>query len=121
MKPDQPLPLPPEFTDADTYVDSLLHFGTSCTLLRTLCGGIHINDFFNRDPDLYTQVLPQEWREYFKSAEIFELLDLLMREDLEKVQTQNLDDESKPKSEEASENGEEIEPTRPQTLIFLKR
>lgn len=90
MKPEKPIPLPPEFSDVDRYVDSLLHFGTSCTLLRTLCGGIHINDFFNRDPDLYTQVLPQGWREYFKSVEIFELLDLLMRKDLEKTQMQNL-------------------------------
>lgn len=115
MKPDKPLPLPPEFTDVDTYVDSLLHFGTSCTLLRTLCGGIHINDFFNRDPDLYTQVLPQEWREYFKSVEIFELLDLLMREDLETFQTQRSERESESKENDEIGNGARYEP--PQSLI----
>ncbi|KAE9983632.1 hypothetical protein BLS_004002 [Venturia inaequalis] len=115
MKPDKPLPLPPEFTDVDTYVDSLLHFGTSCTLLRTLCGGIHINDFFNRDPDLYTQVLPQEWREYFKSVEIFELLDLLMREDLETFQTQRSERESESKESYEIGNGARSEP--PQSLI----
>ncbi|TLD35899.1 hypothetical protein E2P81_ATG02202 [Venturia nashicola] len=115
MKPEKPLPLPPEFTDVDTYVDSLLHFGTSCTLLRTLCGGIHINDFFNRDPDLYTQVLPQEWRDYFKSVEIFELLDLLMREDLEKFETQNFEVETKPEENSETDPRGKLQP--PQSLL----
>ncbi|QDS69083.1 hypothetical protein FKW77_010080 [Venturia effusa] len=82
MKPKPPLPLPPEFTHVDTYISSLLHFSTSSTLHRTLCGGIHINDFFNRDPDLYTHVLPPEWREYFGNVGVFEVLDVLMRVDL---------------------------------------
>jgi hypothetical protein len=115
MKPEKPLPLPPEFSDAETYVDSLLHFGTSCTLLRTLCGGIHINDFFNRDPDLYTQVLPQEWRTYFKSVEIFELLDLLMRENLEQFQSQNSDIKSG--SEEMGHFNDGKKSSPPQSLI----
>jgi hypothetical protein len=118
MKPNKPLPLPPEFPDAEAYVDSLLHFGTSCTLLRTLCGGIHINDFFNRDPDLYTQVLPPEWRTWFKSVEIFELLDLLMRENLQQFQPQNLDSESTSTIEsESTETGNRNSSSPPQSLI----
>lgn len=83
MGPEQPLPLPAEFTDVDEYVDSLLEFGTSSWLLQTLCGGVHILDFFTREPPLYPLILPQEWRDWFKSREIMEILDLFMREDLD--------------------------------------
>jgi Methyltransferase domain len=82
MGPEQPLPLPREFADAESYIASLLRFGTSSHLLQTLCGGVHILDFFTKEPDLYSLVLPETWREWFKSVEIADLLDLLMREDL---------------------------------------
>jgi len=84
MGPEQLLPLPKEFTDADSYVESLLTFGTSSELLQTLCGGVHILDFFTRTPDLYSLVLPEEWREWFENTEIMDILDLLLREDLSK-------------------------------------
>ena len=80
----QPLPLPREFTDADSYVESLLTFVTSSELVQTLCGGVHILDFFTRTPGLYSLALPAEWREWFKSTEITHILDLLLREDLSK-------------------------------------
>lgn len=82
MGPDSPLPLPGEFTDPEAYVDSLLEFSSSSELLRTLCGGIHILDFFTRTPDLYSCVLPAQWRNWFRHRNVMEILDLLMREDL---------------------------------------
>ncbi|KAF2455569.1 methyltransferase domain-containing protein [Lineolata rhizophorae] len=77
-----PLPLPPGWTDADVFVDSLLAFGTSSLLLRTLCGGVHILDFFTRSPSLYETVLPAEWHAWLDEHDVMDLLDLLMREDL---------------------------------------
>ena len=73
-----------EFWSADAYVSSLLTFVGENDLLRTFCGGVHILDFFTSDPSLYSQVLPQEWRDFFASPEIMDLLDLFMREDLDR-------------------------------------
>ena len=77
-----PLPLSPKFSDPDIWVDSLLRFATSSELFQRLCGGVHILDFFTREPDLYTTILPQEWREWFRLHDLQDSLDLLMREDL---------------------------------------
>lgn len=44
MRPEQPLPLSPDFQDADEYVKSLLHFVTTSELLQTLCGGVHVRE-----------------------------------------------------------------------------
>lgn len=82
MGPDTPLPLPAEFSDCDAYVESLLQFTTSSGLLQTLCGGVHILDFYTQSPDLYTSILPQSWRDWFQTREIMDILDLLMRENL---------------------------------------
>jgi hypothetical protein len=82
MGPDTPLPLPPHWTSVDDYVDSLLAFTTSSTLLQTLCGGVHVLDFYTRSPDLYSSILPQSWRDWFQDRDIMDILDLLMREDL---------------------------------------
>ncbi|KAF2851886.1 hypothetical protein T440DRAFT_467139 [Plenodomus tracheiphilus IPT5] len=82
MGPETPLPLPAEFNDCDEYVESLLKFTTSSWLLQTLCGGVHILDFYTRTPDLYTTILPQSWRDWFKTTDIMDIIDLLMREDL---------------------------------------
>jgi hypothetical protein len=82
MGPDTPLPLPAEFTNTEEYVESLLKLSTSSWLLQTLCGGIHILDFYTRSPDLYSNLLPQTWRNWFKTQDIMDILDLLMREDL---------------------------------------
>ena len=82
--PEQSLPYDSAiFASADVYVDSLLNFVGKNDLLRTLCGGVHILDFFTSDPNLFSQVLPQEWRDFFASHEIMDLLDLFMREDLD--------------------------------------
>jgi hypothetical protein len=85
MPPSRPLPLPPDFDDVETYIISLLKFSTSSNLLQTLCGGVHILDFFTRKPDLYSQILPQTWRLWFENVEISDILDFLMREDLDKI------------------------------------
>ncbi len=84
MGPDQPLPYNEQyFDDADSYVASLLDFAGHDDLLQTLCGGVHLLDFFTSDPDLYSKILPLEWRDFFAQHEMTELLDLFMREDLE--------------------------------------
>ncbi|PSN74740.1 hypothetical protein BS50DRAFT_22920 [Corynespora cassiicola Philippines] len=82
MGPDTPLPLPASFGNVDDYVESLLTFTTSSWLLQTLCGGVHILDFYTREPDLYSTILPESWRIWFKDRDIMDVLDLLMREDL---------------------------------------
>ncbi|OAL67243.1 hypothetical protein A7C99_1660 [Trichophyton rubrum] len=78
----RPLPLPAEWTSADAYLDSLLSFATSSQLFRNFCGGVHILDFLIREPDLYTSVIPEDWRQFFARHEILDILDLLMREDI---------------------------------------
>lgn len=83
MIPKTPLPLPPGWKDAETYVDSLLLFATSSALFRNLCGGVHILDFLTREPDLYSTILPAEWRGFFEQHEVSDILDLLLREDIE--------------------------------------
>ncbi|KAJ4293361.1 hypothetical protein N0V90_008643 [Kalmusia sp. IMI 367209] len=82
MGPETPLPLPPDFSDVDEYVESLLKLTTTSWLLQTLCGGVHILDFYTRSPDLYATILPESWRTWFKSRDIMDILDLLMRENL---------------------------------------
>ncbi|KAK7555583.1 methyltransferase domain-containing protein [Phyllosticta citricarpa] len=94
MEPKHPLPLPPHFASlphspsgpspTDVYIDSLLRFGTTSTMLRTLCGGVHILDFFTRTPDLYSQVLPASWRAWFRGQSVERVLDFLMRDDIGK-------------------------------------
>lgn len=76
------LPLPPAFTDEETYVESLLAFVTSHEIFQQLCGGVHILDFLTQEPDLYSTLLPDDWREWFKNHRISDILDLLIREDL---------------------------------------
>ncbi|KAJ4377439.1 hypothetical protein N0V83_000264 [Neocucurbitaria cava] len=82
MGPETALPLPAEFSNTDEFVESLLEFATSSWLLQTLCGGVHILDFYTRSPDLYSALLPQSWRDWFRARDIMDILDLLMREDL---------------------------------------
>jgi hypothetical protein len=79
--PDKPLPLPRGFSSTDEYVDSLIHFLTSSQTLQTLCGGVHILDFFTRSPDLYSTIIPQDWREWFDKHDINDILDFLNKED----------------------------------------
>jgi len=76
------LPLSPAFTDEETYVQSLLEFVTSHELFQQLCGGVHILDFLTQEPDLYSILVPEDWREWFKIHRISDILDFLIREDL---------------------------------------
>src|SRR5271156_4166362 len=76
------LPLDTLWTSEDDYVQSLLFFANDCDIFRNLCGGIHILDFLTREPDLYTTVLPQDWRDWFDRVSVDEVLDLLLRESL---------------------------------------
>ncbi|APA05805.1 hypothetical protein SS1G_01825 [Sclerotinia sclerotiorum 1980 UF-70] len=82
MPPAKPLPYPDDFSSADQYVDSLLHFATTSTLFQTLCGGVHILDFFIESPTLYHNILPEEWRGWLLDCPEMDLLDLLLRDDL---------------------------------------
>lgn len=82
----RPLPLHPGFADAETYIHSLLTFATSCELFQRLCGGVHILDFFTKEPGLYSTVIPSEWRSWFLLHQVSDILDLLMREDLQQFE-----------------------------------
>lgn len=103
MKPKSPLPLSEEWKDADSYVDSLLSFATTSTLFRNLCGGVHILDFLTREPDLYTTLLPDDWRKFFEQHDIQDILYLLMREDIYSLQ-QNVSQLSHGNTEEYAHN-----------------
>lgn len=83
IAPEKLLPFCEEFTTTEEYVDSLLDFVGSNELLRTLCGGVHILDFFTSEPSLYSKILPREWRDFFSQHHVMALLDLFMRDDLE--------------------------------------
>ncbi|ELR02514.1 hypothetical protein VC83_08821 [Pseudogymnoascus destructans] len=85
MAPDKPLPFSSEFKTAEEYVDSLLDFATTSTLFQTLCGGVHILDFFTRKPGLYESVIPEEWHSWLSNCSSMELLDALIRDDLDNV------------------------------------
>ena len=79
MAPRKALPYQDDFESAEAYVESLLDFATTSTIFQTLCGGVHILDFFTREPSLYESILPQEWRTYLDTLDSMELLDVLMR------------------------------------------
>ena len=68
------------------YVDSLLTFITSSDIFQDICGGIHILDFLTREPDLYSAVVPQAWREWFHFHEVSVILDLFLREDVSVIE-----------------------------------
>ena len=83
IPPVQSLPLDPFWPDEESYVQSLLSFATQSELFRNLCGGVHILDFLTRQPALYATVLPQEWRDWVEQVDVHDVLQLLMREDLD--------------------------------------
>lgn len=82
MARDRPLPLSDEWEGPDSYVQALLSFATSSVLFMNLCGGVHILDFLTRDPDLYSTLLPEDWRGFFDQHDIHDILRLLLREDI---------------------------------------
>ena len=83
MGPEKQLPYSTAYASAENYVEALLSFVTTSDMLQTLCGGVHILDFLTREPDLYETVLLPEWRDWLRMHEISNVLDLLMREDIE--------------------------------------
>jgi len=85
MPPAKAIPFADDFATADEYVDSLLRFSAASTIFQTLCGGVHILDFFTREPSLYHKVIPEEWRSWLLAQESMDLLNLLMRDDLEQA------------------------------------
>ncbi|KAH6655115.1 methyltransferase domain-containing protein [Truncatella angustata] len=82
MIPSKPLPYPDCWGSADDYVSHLLEFATTSEIFQTLCGGVHILDFFTNEPGLFQQVVPQDWQEYLLRIDTMRLLDILMRDDL---------------------------------------
>ena len=76
------VPFSPHFVDVDQYLESMLCFITSSDLFQHLCGGVHILEFLTQEPDLYETLLPEEWRQFFDSHDMPQILDLLLREDL---------------------------------------
>ena len=83
MGPEKPLPHHNSFKDAASFVNSLLGFISTSETLQTLCGGVHVLDIFTRSPGLYTTALPFEWRNWFALRSIEDILDLLLRDDLD--------------------------------------
>src|ERR1700761_5700964 len=86
MGPETDLPIDSTWTSSEEYVNSLLSFATTCHLFRNLCGGIHILDFLTRTPDLYSTVLPEEWRTWFELVDIDDVLHLLLHSNLDKFE-----------------------------------
>ena len=85
MAPATPLPYAGNFSSADEYVNSLLTFSAASTIFQTLCGGVHILDFFTKEPSLYHTIIPKEWQSWLMACESMDLLDLLMRDDVDKA------------------------------------
>ncbi|KAK4565971.1 hypothetical protein LTR86_003820 [Recurvomyces mirabilis] len=82
MGPEKSLPISDNWNTTEEYIESLLDLVGNNDLLRTLCGGVHILDFFTSDPDLYSRILPKDWRDFFAQHEVGDILDLLLREDV---------------------------------------
>lgn len=83
MKPETPLPYPDCWAGPEEYVESLLEFATTSAIFRTLCGGVHILDFFTSEPGLFQTIVPEDWQAYLVRNEPMQLLDVLMRKDLD--------------------------------------
>lgn len=93
MIPNKPLPFNGDFASPEEYVERLLEFVRTSETFQILCGGVHILDFFTIEPGLYHYAIPKEWQDFILSLELMQLLDLLMRDDLDEL---TFDDEKKP-------------------------
>lgn len=82
MIPSKPLPYADCWGSTEEYVSGLLEFATTSDLLQTLCGGVHILDFFTNEPGLFQQIIPDDWQDYLMRTDPMRLLDILMRDDL---------------------------------------
>ncbi|GKU10893.1 unnamed protein product [Fusarium langsethiae] len=85
MIPEKPLPFNGDFSSPDEYIDELLKFVRTSETFQILCGGVHILDFFTIEPGLFHYAIPKEWHPFILSCSLMEFLDLLMRDDLEKL------------------------------------
>ncbi|KAJ5759297.1 hypothetical protein N7520_006453 [Penicillium odoratum] len=81
----RPLPISEEWEDPDTYIEALLSFSTTSVLFMNLCGGVHMVDFLTREPDLYTTILPEEWRDFVSHHDVQNFIHLLLREDIDQL------------------------------------
>ncbi|CAI7640122.1 unnamed protein product [Penicillium glandicola] len=79
----RPLPISGAWKHPDAYIEALLCFTTTSVLFMNLCGGVHMVDFLTREPDLYTKILPKDWRSFFEQHDIQDIIHLLLREDIE--------------------------------------
>lgn len=87
MRPEKALPICGDFSSPDEYVEELLRFATTSDMFQVLCGGVHILDFFTSDPGLFRTVLPQDWQGFLLKSEPMDLLNFLMRDDLDTYRT----------------------------------
>ncbi|POR36015.1 Uncharacterized protein TPAR_03776 [Tolypocladium paradoxum] len=85
MIPESPLPYRGDFSSPEEYVQTLLEFVRTTDVFQILCGGVHILDFFTTEPGLFHAAVPEEWHAFLLSCDIMRLLDLLMRDDLDKL------------------------------------
>ncbi|KAM5342432.1 hypothetical protein ACJ41O_013398 [Fusarium nematophilum] len=95
MIPEKPLPYNGDFASPEEYIDELLKFVRTSETFQILCGGVHILDFFTIEPGLFHYAIPKEWHPFILSCSLMELLDLLMRDDLDDLK---FDGEKPPES-----------------------
>ncbi|KAJ5998788.1 hypothetical protein N7451_006598 [Penicillium sp. IBT 35674x] len=86
MASSRPLPIAEAWESPDAYIEELLSFCTTSVLFMNLCGGVHMVDFLTREPDVYTTLLPENWRSFFHHHDIQDIIQLLLREDLDHLQ-----------------------------------
>jgi len=85
MRPERDIPYSEGFSSTEEYVEGLLHFAASSDLFQFLCGGVHILDFFTTEPGLFVSGVPSEWQQFLLDHGPMELLDFLMRDDLDSL------------------------------------
>lgn len=83
MASNHPLPISGTWRTPDAYVEALLSFSTTSVLFMNLCGGVHMVDFLTREPDLYTTILPDDWRFFFDQHDAQDIIHLLLMENIE--------------------------------------
>ncbi|KAJ5282007.1 hypothetical protein N7478_007379 [Penicillium angulare] len=83
MTSKRPLPIDEIWGEPDAYIEALLSFSTTSVLFMNLCGGVHMVDFLTREPDVYTTLLPENWRSFFDQHDVQQIIDLLLREDID--------------------------------------
>ncbi|KAJ5639439.1 uncharacterized protein N7484_007301 [Penicillium longicatenatum] len=83
MASSRPLPIAEAWDSPDAYIEELLSFSTTSVLFMNLCGGVHMVDFLTREPDVYTTLLPENWRSFFEQHQIQDIIHLLLREDID--------------------------------------